>query len=288
VAEPREPKAGGAQRTPIGLVAGRGALPFEVARAARRRGSGVAAVGFPGETDPRLADCVDGLAWVRPGEVGAILDLFAAAGVREAVLAGAVPKRALWGDAERLGADARGRELLAGLSDRRDAAILAGVERALRGRGIRLLGQAELVPELLAGEGPLGRHRPTPAQLDDAAFAWPIARALAGLDVGQTVIVRDRAVLAVEAAEGTDAAIRRAGAIAAGAVVVKLARPGQDPRFDLPALGPGTLDAMRGAEAAALVFEAGATLVLDRAELVATADACGIALFGSTARPTGS
>jgi DUF1009 family protein len=284
-----DPRADAGEPGPgVGLVAGRGSLPFEVARAARRRGRRVAAVGFPGETDPRLAECVDSLAWARPGEVGAILAAFAEAGVTEAVLTGAVPKGALWGDAARLGSDAQGRALLAALPDHRDGSILAGVERVLRSRGIRLLGQAELVPELLGGEGPLGRHRPTPAHLDDAAFAWPIARALAGLDVGQTVVVRDRAVLAVEAAEGTDAAIRRAGSIAAGAVVVKLARPGQDPRFDLPALGPGTLAAMRDAGAAALVFEAGSTLVLDRRELVAGADACGIALFGSRARPSGS
>jgi DUF1009 family protein len=207
-------------RVPLGLVAGRGALPLEVARAARRRGRRIAAVGFPGETDAGLAACVDSLAWLRPGQVGAILDALAAAGVGEAVLAGTVPKGALWGDAARLGADAHGRELLDGLGELSDGVILSGVERALRGRGIRLLGQAELVPELVGGEGALGRVAPTPAQRADADFAWPIARALARLDVGQTVVVKDRAILAVEAAEGTDAAIRRAGAIAAGAVVV--------------------------------------------------------------------
>ncbi len=269
----------------LGLVAGRGLLPLEVARAARRVGRSVAAVGFPDETDPRVAENADSLAWVRPGEVGAILDAFAAAGVREAVLAGGVPKTALWGDPGRLGADAPGRALLAGLRNRHDGSILAGVERLLRARGIRLLGQAELVPELVGGAGPLGRVRPTPAQLADAAFAWPIARGLARLELGQTVVVKDRAVLAVEAAEGTDAAIRRGGAIARGAVVVKRARPGQDPRFDLPAVGPGTLAAMRDAGASALVFEAGPTLILDRAALVAAADAQGIAVFGSRTRP---
>ncbi len=265
----------------IGLVAGSGVLPLEVARAARRGGRRVAAVGFPAETDPRLADCVDDLTWVRPGEVGAILDAFAAAGVTEAVLTGAVAKRRLWGAPMQLGADARGRALLARLGDRADLTILTGVERVLQERGIRLLGQAELVPELLGRAGPLGRREPTALQLADAAFAWPVARTLARLDIGQTVIVKDRAVLAVEAAEGTDAAIRRAGAIARGSVVAKVARPGQDPRFDLPAIGPGTLAAMRDAGAAALFFEADWTLVLERAALVAAADAGGIAVFGS-------
>jgi len=267
----------------LGLVAGRGLLPIEVARAARRAGRSVAAVGFPGETDPRVAESADSLAWVRPGEVGAILDALAAAGVREAVLAGAVPKAALWSDPERLGADDRGRALLAGLRDRRDGSILAGVARLLRERGIRLLGQAQLVSELVGGPGPLGGILPTPAQLSDAAFAWPIARALAKLDLGQTLVVLDRAVLAVEAAEGTDAAIRRAGTIARGAVVVKRARPGHDPRFDLPTVGADTLAAMRDAGATALFFEAGSTLVLEREALVAAADGFGIAVFGAGA-----
>jgi DUF1009 family protein len=274
-----------AGRSPLGLVAGSGQLPLELARAARRRGRRVEAVAFPDATEGALADCVDSLRWVRPGEVGAILEAFAAARVDEAVLAGTVAKHALWADPSRLGADARGRALLDRLGDRRDLSILAGVEQVLLERGITLLGQAELVPELLAGPGPLGRVRPTPAQLADAAFAWPIARTLARLDVGQTLVVKDRAVLRVEAAEGTDAAIRRAGAMAQQAVVVKVARPGQDPRFDLPAIGSGTLAAMRDAGAAALVFEAHWTLVLERAALVAAADAGGIAVFGSVADP---
>ena len=243
---------------------------------------------FPDATDRGLADFVDSLTWVRPGEVGAILEAFATARVREAVLAGTVAKPSLWADPSRLGADDRGRALLDRLGDRTDLSILAGVERVLRERGIRLLGQAELVPELLAGAGPLGRIRPTPAQLADAAFAWPIARALARLDVGQTLVVKDRAVLSVEAAEGTDAAIRRAGAIARGAVVLKVARPGQDPRFDLPAIGSETIAAMRDAGAAALVFETHWTLVLERPALVAAADAGGIAVFASACVPGGS
>jgi DUF1009 family protein len=245
-------------------------------------------VAFPGATEPGIADCVDSLAWVRPGEVGAILEAFAAARVVEAVLAGSVAKQALWADPLRLGADARGRELLARLGDRSALSILEGVERLLREHGIRLLGQAELVPDLLAGPGALGRVQPTAEQLADAAFGWPIARALARLDVGHTLVVKDRAVLCVEAAEGTDAAIRRAGAMAAGSVVVKVARPGQDPRFDLPAIGSRTLAAMRDAGAAALVFEAGCTLVLERAALVAAADAAGIAVFGAAGFPGGS
>jgi hypothetical protein len=277
----------GGERSPLGLLAGSGQLPLEVARAARRRGRRVDAVAFPDATERGIADCVDSLAWVRPGQVGAILEAFAAARVAEVVLAGSVAKQSLWADPRRLGADERGRALLARLGDRSDLSILEGVERVLREHGIRLLGQAELVPDLLAGQGSLGRVQPTPEQLADAAFAWPIARAMARLDVGHTLVVKDRAVLCVEAAEGTDAAIRRAGAMAPGSVVVKVARPGQDPRFDLPAIGSRTLAAMRDARAAALVFEAKCTLVLERPALVAAADAAGIAVFGAAGFPGG-
>jgi DUF1009 family protein len=132
----------------------------------------------------------------------------------------------------------------------------------------------------MAEEGPLGVIRPTPELEAEIDFAWPIAKALAQQDIGQLVAVKDRAVLAVEAIEGTDAAIRRAGSLAAGACVVKVARPGQDPRFDLPAIGRGTAESLVAARASALVFEARMTVVLDREELVEIADAHGIALLG--------
>lgn len=272
---------------PLGLIAGSGQLPLEIARAARARGRRIVAVAFPTGSPSGLDACVDALRWLRPGEIGEILGTFADEGVAEAVLAGAVPKRALWTEPDEIGADPRGRALLARLGDRADLSILGGVEALLREHGIRLLGQAELVPELLGPPGPQGRLRPSAAQLADAAFAWPIARSLASLDVGQTLVVKERAVLAAEAAEGTDAAIRRAGGLAAGAVVVKVARPGQDPRLDLPAIGAGTIAAMRDAAAAALFYEAGWTLVLGRAALVRAADAAGICVFGSAGAPTG-
>jgi len=264
----------------LGLIAGSGSLPLEIARAARRRGRGVLALGFPGHTDERLAGEVPEVVWLAPGRLEAALEALRAGRVREAVLAGKLPKLLLFREGESLELDALAREALGRLPDRRDGSVLALVVETLHGRGIRILPQAELVPELLSGEGPLGRVRPSPAQSADIAFGWPVARALAGLDVGQAVVVKDGAVLAVEALEGTDAAIRRAGQLAPGAVVVKVARPAQDPRFDLPAIGAGTLAALREARAGALAFEAGRTLVLEREALVREADTAGIALVG--------
>jgi DUF1009 family protein len=251
-----------------------------VARAARRRGRRICAVAFHGETGPELAPLVDELTWLHPGEVGRAVGTLLESGVREAVLAGKVGKSALLSDPGRLRPDAAARALLGRIAGRGDATILAGVASYLAERGIRLLGQAELVPDLVAGRGTLGRVRPSAAQLGDVALAWPVAKAVAELDVGQTVVARNGAVLAVEAIDGTDAAIRRAGRIAPGACVVKVARPRQDPRFDLPAVGPGTLRAMVQARAGLLACESGRTLLLERELLVAEADARGIALVG--------
>jgi hypothetical protein len=266
----------------LGLIAGSGGLPLEIARAARRRGRGVLALGFPGHTDPGLAELVAELVWLSPGRVETALEAMRAARVRDAVLAGRLPKQLLYQEPARLELDALASEALGRLRDRSDASFFALVAETLAGRGIRLLSQAELVPELLPGEGPLGSLAPTPAQAADIAFGWRVAKLLAGLEVGQAVAVRDGVVLAVEALEGTDAAILRAGQLAAGATVVKVARPRQDPRFDLPAIGAGTLAALREARAGALAFEAGLTLVLERAALVREADAAGIALVGVT------
>jgi DUF1009 family protein len=263
----------------LGLIAGQGALPLELARAARSRGRRLVAIAFHGQTDPALEREAE-VSWLYPGEVGRALATLRRAGVSQVLLAGKVPKAGLAADPAALRPDAEALRLLAALRDRSDDSILRALADFLAGQGIELLPQAELAPELFAGPGVLGRVRPSAAQRADAAYGFPIARAIGGLDVGQTLVVKDRAVLAVEAIEGTDAAIRRAGAIAAGACVVKVAKPRQDPRFDVPAIGPATLEAMREARAGCLAFEAGRTLLLERGRLVEQADAAGIALFG--------
>jgi hypothetical protein len=266
----------------LGLIAGQGSLPLEVARAARGRGRPVAAIAFHGQTDPALEEEAE-ITWLHPGEVGAALAALRGAGVREAVMAGKVPKAGLYAGPAALRPDEEALALLSKLRDRRDDSILAALADWLEERGIRLLDQAELVPGLVGGEGLLGRTALDAQQRADVAFGFPIAKTIAGLDIGQTVVVKDGAVLAVEAIEGTDAAIRRAGQVGPGACVVKVAKPSQDPRFDVPAIGPDTLAAMLEAKAAALAFEAGRTLVLERAALVQAADGHGIALVGVAA-----
>ena len=264
---------------PLGLIAGRGVLPLEVARSARRRARRVVAVALHGQTAPALEAEVSELTWLYPGQVGRAIEVLRAAGVAEAVLAGKLPKLTL-DDPAALRPDVGALALLRHLPDRHDASILSSVADHLAEHGIRLLPQAELVPELVAAAGPYGRITANREQLADIAFGWPLAKAVAALGIGQTLIVRGRAVLAVEAIEGTDAAILRAGRIAPGACVVKVAKPTQDPRFDLPAIGPETLSALVEAKAGVIAFQAGATLVLERDALVAAADANGVALLG--------
>jgi UDP-2,3-diacylglucosamine hydrolase len=271
--------AGGAPT--LGLVAGEGSLPFEVARGARRAGRRVAAAAFRGFADPALAAEVDALHWLYVGELGALLERLAAEGAVEVVLAGLVPKEHLFSGSGLVRVDARAAALLAELRDRGDDSILRALGAALEAAGLRLASQAEFAPHLLAPEGPLGSTRPSAAQLDDVAFAWPLAKAIGRLDIGQTVVVRERTVLAVEAIEGTDATIRRGGALGrGGACAVKIWKPDQDPRLDFPTIGPATVETLQTSGVALLAVEAGRTLVLERDRVVSRADAAGICLLG--------
>ena len=265
----------------LGLVAGQGRLPFEVARGARRAGRRVWLAALRGFADPALAREADAVRWLHVGEVGALLEALRAEGVRELVLCGLVPKELLFADPSLVRLDEAAMRLLAGLRDRRDDALLRALADALEAEGFRVASQAAYTTELLAPEGPLGAIAPTPAQLDEVAFGWPIAKAIGALDIGQTLVVRERVVLAVEAIEGTDQAIRRGGALGRGAVsVIKVAKPTQDPRLDVPVIGPETIHTLVEAGARLLAVEAGRTLVLERAELVARADAAGICVLG--------
>ena len=271
------------------MIAGHGRFPLELASAARRGGRRLAAIGFAGLVDPGLAACVDVFEALPVGQIDRLIEVLRREGVRQVVLAGKVPKRLLVQGGDRVEPDPRALALLRQLRDRSDDSILLAVAELLEAEGFELLAQADLAPELLAPEGVLGAVQPSAAQRADVAFAWPIAKALGALDVGQTIVVEDRAVLALEAIEGTDEAIRRGCALGrGGACVVKVAKPGQDPRFDVPAVGLETLRVLREGGAAILAFEAGATLVLEREALVAEADAAGIALLGvASAGPAG-
>lgn len=273
---------------PVGLIAGNGQLPFELARGARARGHRIAAVAFEGLAEAGLESVADAYVAQPIGQLERLFAFLRGAGVKQVVFAGKVPKRVLY-DGTNLAPDARALQILAKLRDRSDDSILLACAAALEEEGFELLSQAELAPELLAEEGQLGALAPTAEQLAELRFAWPIAKALGGLDVGQTVVVEGRAVLALEAIEGTDLAIRRGVSLGGGggACVVKVAKPQQDPRFDVPAIGVETVRALasgKSGKGGLLAVEAGATLLLQREALIREADAAGIALLGVDGR----
>lgn len=275
----------------LGLVAGSGLLPAELAESARRAGWRVAAVGLVELADPSLSKHVDVFEWVHLGDTVRMFGVLREAGVADVALAGKVPKTFLWERRDALRPDARAIAALAKLRDRKDDSLLGMVVELIESEGLRVRSQLDLAPDLLAPIGPLGGVRPTPEQEQDAAFGWPIAKAIGALDVGQSVVVQGKAVLALEAVEGTDRAIERGASLAErgrGVVVVKVAKPRQDPRFDVPTIGLATLRTLAKGGGGALAVEAGETLVLEREALVAEADASGIAVFGLDGRRLGA
>jgi UDP-2,3-diacylglucosamine hydrolase len=259
---------------PIGVIAGRGVLPVEIAEGAHREGRRVVCVNVF-DADPRLTEIADDYETVGLGQLGAMVEAFRSRGVREIVLAGKVDKLAAAGA---VSLDALGLRVASRLTDFGDASILQALVAALEESGFVVAPQARYAPHLVAAPGVLGRRAPSPDEQRDIAFGARIAAGVAALDIGQAVAVRSGMVIAVEAVEGTDAMIARAGAHARGAVIVKVGRPRQDPRYDLPAVGPQTVAALAAAGGAALAVEAERTLLLERDRLIAQADDAGIVL----------
>jgi len=267
------------------LIAGAGRFPLEIARSARAAGRRVVACGLRELTDPGIDAAADETLWLHLGEFEALFGAFRSAGVEQVLMAGKVPKAFLWERPEAVKFDATAWRLAGEVRDRADDSLMRAVAGAIESQGFALLDQVSLTPELRAPRGVLGRHTPDDAQWADIAFGWPVARALGGMDVGQSIVVQDRAVMALEAVEGTDAAIARGCALArvsegVGPCVLKVAKPGQDPRFDMPTIGLATIRAMIAGGARALAIEANATVVVDRDALVQEADAAGIVVIG--------
>jgi len=256
----------------LGLIAGSGRLPVLFAEAAARAGLSVVVVAHEGESDPALAAA----AWVKLGQLGRIVEVLRQAGAGEAVFCGGIRKPRLFD----VRPDWLGLKALARMRSFGDDAALRAIAAVLEEEGVRIVSPLPFVPELVAARGPLGKRKLTGEQRADAAAGLAAARALGAADIGQTVVVKRGVVLAVEAAEGTDACIARGGAMGKGATVVKARKPQQDDRFDAPAVGPRTVDALVAAGCSALAIEAGAALVLDREEMAAAADGAGIAVEG--------
>jgi len=265
----------------VGLIAGNGRFPFLAAAGARRAGRRVLAVAIREEADPALEAAVDELHWVGLGQLGRCIDVLKAGGAREAVMAGQVKHRQIFSG---LIPDLKLMGVLARLAVKSTDNLIGGVADALAREGITLLPSTAFLGDQMAVAGAMTRRRPSAGEARDIEYGQRVARALAGMDLGQTVAVKDRAAVALEAMEGTDEVIRRAGGIAgAGVVVVKVAKPRQDMRFDVPVVGRGTLAAMAEAGASVLAVDAVRTLLIDKADFLAEADSQTIAVWGMEA-----
>jgi len=261
----------------IGLLAGWGRYPFVVAEALRRQGRRTFCLGVAGQADAALAGVCDDFQWIGLARLGGVIRYFKRHGITQVTMAGKIHKKTLFQrwrwlrllpDLRTLRACAS--HFLTRRKDCRDDSLLNMVADVLAADGIQLTPATEFAPELLAEPGQRTRRGPSPWQWRDVRFGWRIAKELGRLDLGQAVAVKDQAVLALEAMEGTDACIRRAGELCqvGNFVVVKVAKPRQDMRFDVPTIGLGTLEAMVEARARVLAFEAGRTIVLEEPRLI--------------------
>lgn len=270
---------------PLGLIAGNGTFPFLILRAARQLGHDVVLVAVEGEAFPELEELGKELGgvqfhWIPLGHLGTCIKILKRAGVTRAIMAGQVKHSKLFGGVM---PDLTLLSILVRLRSKNTDALITAIADVLGRHGITLMDSTELLTDLIAPSGVLTSTDPTESMLQDFAFGYKVADAVAGVDIGQTLIVKDRAVVAVEAMEGTDAAIERAGTLAGpGTRVVKVAKPSQDMRFDVPVVGVPTIRAMQAAGADALSIDAGKTLILDGAAFLSAAQDAGIVVVGRT------
>jgi UDP-2,3-diacylglucosamine hydrolase len=262
-----------------GLIAGNGRFPFLVVESARKRRIDVVVAAIREETAPEIDACGFPVQWLGLGQLGKLVKFFRSEGVNRAVMAGQVRHVQIFGSSL---PDLTMIRMLAGLRRKNTDSLIGAVADVLAENGITLIESTALVPEHMAHEGTWTRRALSPKEAADVGYGRPIAQGIAGMDIGQTLVVRDRAIVAVEAMEGTDAVIRRAGELAhrKELTVIKVSKPGQDMRFDVPVIGIPTIETMAGAGASALVVDAGRTLVFDKDETIALANRHRIALAG--------
>jgi hypothetical protein len=268
-----------------GLIAGNGQFPFLVVEGARRAGVSLAVAAIREETDPAIERIVGEaggrVLWVGIGQLGKMIRFFKQEGVTQAVMAGQVKHVQIFSGAL---PDVRMLKMLLRLPRRNTDALIGGVASELAAEGIELVDSTCFIRDLLPAEGTLTRRAPSERERADIAYGLEVAREIARLDLGQTIVVRGRACVAVEAMEGTDATVRRAGELVRGRLtVVKVAKPNQDMRFDVPVVGLPTVETMAEAGATCLCVTAGKTLMFDRDEMLAFADRRRIAVVAAPA-----
>jgi DUF1009 family protein len=268
-----------------GLIAGNGRFPFLVLEGARSQGIEMAVIALKEEASAELENSAKRLHWVSLGELSKAIDLMHKEGVTQAVMAGQVKHNKIF---SAIRPDWKLAKLLVSLPRKNTDSLIGAVARVLEGEGIRLVDSTLFLKPLVPDVGVLTRRAPDDREAADIAYGLGVARQISAMDIGQTVVISDRACVAVEAMEGTDETIARAARIAGGRplVVVKVSKPGQDMRFDVPVVGLPTIEQMKSARATALALDAGRTLLFDREKLMTQADAAGIAIQAFPAATT--
>ena len=262
----------------IGLIAGNGRFPIIFADNARKLGYHVSAVAHEGETEPELASHVDRIHWIKIGQVSKLIKAFKEDRVHQAVMLGGIKKTHVFTTVR---PDFRTLAMATRLALWKDDDILRAFAKELEQEGIAICESTFGLEGILVEEGSLTARTPTEKEWEDIRYGWDVAHDIGRLDIGQCVVIKDRVVVAVEAVEGTDGAIKRGGELAKeGAVVVKRSKPQQDLRFDLPAIGPRTIEVMASVKASVLAVEAGRTILLDREIMLDKARSARIAIVG--------
>ena len=260
----------------LGLIAGNGRFPFLVLEGARRAGATVAVAAIREETDPTIEQLADRVIWVGIGQLGKMLRFFKDEGVDKAIMAGQVKHVQIF---SRAIPDVRMLKMLLRLPRRNTDALIGAVADELSAEGIELIDSTFFLKDQLPEPGTLTKREPDERERSDIEYGLEIAHGIAGMDLGQTIVVRDRACVAIEAMEGTDAVIRRAGSLVRGRLtVVKIAKPDQDMRFDVPVVGIPTIDSMKESGATCLCITPGKTLMFDREDMIKAANKHKIAI----------
>ncbi len=263
-----------------GLIAGNGKFPFLVVEGARNMGVQLFVVAIKEETDPRIDEVADNVKWVGIGQLGKMLSFFQENGVEKAIMAGQVKHVQIFSGAI---PDLRMAKMLWNLPRRNTDSLIGGIATELAKEGIELIDSTYFIQDHLAPAGPITKRKPSDDELENIGYGLHIAHEIARLDLGQTIVVRAKACVAIEAMEGTDSTIRRAGELAKGKLaVVKVAKPDQDMRFDVPVVGIPTIEAMIEAGATCLSVTAGKTLIFDREKMIDLANRHKIAVIGSS------
>jgi DUF1009 family protein len=264
----------------VGLLCGGGTLPLHVAESLKGRGVRVIAIGIKGEADQAIESVADRVEWTGIAKLGRWISVFKKGGVDAVLMLGSIRKNQMFGSKQRFLPDWRTIKLwYRQTSSKQDHTLLEAVANEFQAEGMPVRTVRDFCPDLMMPTGPLTDREPTETQWRDIMFAWPIVKQIAAMQIGQCIVVREQAVVAVEGIDGTDAALERGGVLAGGeAVAVKVPREGHDERFDIPCIGPDTADILVRSGVAVMAVEAGRTILLDAVETRQRADAGGVCI----------